>query len=271
MMSSIRDIDACHKAATLATEGIPTGTYIRGVCGLWADGQNSKGLDAIYRIKGAERSARPVGTTLMSSAFVELLDVGKIHRSIRGLFLDNRELVNRLGSICFLRVPIKKEVGESLPARLVSRADDGMYWIQNWLPEGCRATQAWMEALRNMNIVLPVATSLNVSGEPEIVDQEEGRKFCEENQVPIFLVDRKSPGRAKGSFPILRVNSDDLTLLREGHFPAALFQSLLDGWGVDLSSYQPAKFPPVDIPIAITRGMASPEQLRLNLLEYLDG
>ena len=61
-MTSIRDSDACKKAADLLQQGLPVGTYIRGVCGLWVDGQREDGLDTLYRIKGEMRARRPVGT-----------------------------------------------------------------------------------------------------------------------------------------------------------------------------------------------------------------
>jgi len=270
-MSSIWDRDACETAAALLKEGFPIGTYIRGVCGLWADGRSSTSLNAIYRIKGSRRGDRPLGTTLASTEFVKLLDADRIAPSVRALFLDARELANRLGSISFLRVPIWEEAGASLPSRLVSRAPDGSYWLQNWLPEGCQPARGWMEALRKESVDLPAVTSMNVSGKPELVDEETGLQFCQEHQVPLFLGDRKSPGRAKGSFPILQVGSEGIALIREGHFPARLFQSLLGDWEIDLSNYQSASFPPVDLPQEIEEAVESPKRLRLQLLEFLDG
>ena len=128
-----------------------------------------------------------------------------------------------------------------------------------------------MEALRKESVDLPAVTSMNVSGEPELVDGEAGLQFCKEHQVPLFLGDRNSPGRAKGSFPILQVGSKGIALIREGHFPARLFQSLLGDWEINLSDYQSASFPPVDLPQEIEEAAVSPKRLRLQLLEFLDG
>jgi tRNA A37 threonylcarbamoyladenosine synthetase subunit TsaC/SUA5/YrdC len=270
-MTSIRDGDACKKAADLLRRGLPVGTYIRGVCGLWADGQREDGLDALYRIKGEKRARRPVGTALTSAVFIEKLDPDKISPSVRDLIMDDQELSERLGSMCFIRAPIKGVESESLPDRLVSISEDGTYWIQNWLPEGCSSISYWMETLGKMRVSLPVVTSMNVSGQPEIVSQEKGRQFCAAKGVPMFLGDPENPGRAHGSFPILQVDSEGITLVREGHFAAKTFQSLLSGWDIDLTSYQPAKFPLIDVPDIAGEVIDNPLELRRQLLTILDG
>jgi hypothetical protein len=269
-MDSIRDRMMCDKAARLLGEGFPIGTFIRGVCGMWADGQQPAGIDAIYRIKGEKRSGRPIGTTLNSSEFVERLDPDMISPSVWDLVLDARQLATRLGSICFIRAPIRGAIGASLPELLVSRTDDGTYWIQNWLPEGCSSAVTWLESLRRVGIRLPVATSMNVSGNPEIAEPVEGLRFCEANGVPMFLADPEDPGRARGSFPIIQIDINGITLIREGHFPARLFKFLLQGWEIDLSNYLPAKYPLLDFASAEEHVFDQPAELRLNLIKTMD-
>jgi tRNA A37 threonylcarbamoyladenosine synthetase subunit TsaC/SUA5/YrdC len=270
-MDSIRDYEACNKAARLLREGFPIGTYIRGVCGLWADGQQQAALDTIYKIKGEKRNGRPIGATLTSAEFAVKLDPDLISPSVRDLVFNVHQLATRLGSICFIRAPIKSVVGASLPDRLISRTDDGTYWIQNWLPEGCYPAATWLESLHKMSIRLPVATSMNVSGNPEIVEPEEGRRFCEANGVPMFLADLGDPGRARGSFPIIHIDIKGITLIREGHFPAHLFRLLLHPWEIDLSNYQPAKYPLMDYSPAEEQTSGQPAELRVRLVETMDG
>lgn len=268
---SIRDSESCNRAATLLKDGYPIGSYLRGVCGLWTDGQNNRGLDTLYRIKGADRGERPVGTTLTAARFTGMLDADRIAPSARNLMLEANELAGRLGSLCFIRAPIRREVGESLPSRLVSIGRDEGYWLQNWLPEGSRAAAPWIQAIGAQDIGLPVATSMNVSGEPELVEPEEGLRFCRQHGVPALLVDKRSPKRAKGSFPILGVDSKGISLIREGHFPARLFQTLLKGWEINLSDFVPAKYPLVDLPQKVDNDSANPAQIRSRLLDFLDG
>lgn len=270
-MRSIRDGEACVEAAWRLREGSVVGTYLRGVCGLWANGERAAGLDEICEIKGEGRAGRPFGTALPASEFVALLDPSRIAASVAGLILDEEELVARLGSLCFIRAPLRADVGRALPDRLVSRTDDGTTWLQNWLPEGCRPAEAWLASLRAARVAWPVATSMNVSGSPEIVDPDEGRRFCEANGVSMFLADLEQPGRVRGSLPIVRVDRAGITLIREGHVPAQAFRPLLAGWEVDLSAFQPSRSPLMEVAPAEEPASATSSGLRRRLIEAMDG
>jgi hypothetical protein len=268
---SIRDLRACTKAARQIESGDVVGSYIRGVCGLWIDGASAKAINFIDEIKGERRANRPFGTTLDGAEFVRMIDPDQIAPSTRGLFLDADQLRSRLGSLCFLRIPIRKQVGIELPPRLVSQTEEGTYWLQNWIPWGCRSSQLWMEALQGQKIEFPSATSMNVSGNPELVEQEAGVEFCESKGISIFLGDPESRFEVKGSFPILQVDKAGIRLLREGHFPGILFRYLLQEWEIDLSDYKPAKYPLVQIPKELRSGSMAGDALRLALIEHLDG
>jgi tRNA A37 threonylcarbamoyladenosine synthetase subunit TsaC/SUA5/YrdC len=268
---SIRDIRACTNAARQIESGEVVGSYIRGVCGLWIDGASSKAIDRIDEIKGEKRANRPFGTTLDGAEFASMIDPDQIAPSVRGLFLDADQLRSRLGSLCFIRIPIRKQAGIALPPRLVSQTEDGIYWLQNWIPWGCRSSERWIEALKRQKIEFPSATSMNVSGNPELVEQEAGVEFCELQSISIFLGDPESRYEVKGSFPILQVDKAGIRLIREGHFPGVLFKHLLQEWEMDLSDYRPAKYPVVQIPEELQSGAIVGEQLRLALIEYLDG
>jgi hypothetical protein len=268
---SIRDLRACANAARQIESGDVVGSYIRGVCGLWIDGASAKAIGFIDEIKGERRANRPFGTTLDGAEFVRMIDPDQIAPSTRGLFLDADQLRSRLGSLCFLRIPIRKQVGIELPPRLVSQTEEGTYWLQNWIPWGCRSSQLWMEALKGQKIEFPSATSMNVSGNPELVEQEAGVDFCESQGISIFLGDPKSRYEVKGSFPILQVDKAGISLIREGHFPGILFRYLLQEWEIDLSDYTPAKYPLVQTPKELQLGSMAGDALRLALIEHLDG
>ena len=268
---SIRDPRDCAWAARQIGDGEVVGSYIRGVCGLWIDGASAGAIDRIDEIKGEKRAGRPFGTTLDGPEFADMIDADQIAQSARSLFLDGDQLRSRLGSLCFIRIPIRKQVGTGLPPRLVSQTEDGTYWLQNWIPWGCRSSQRWMEAMQERNIEFPSATSMNVSGTPEIVDQTEGNAFCKEHDISIFLGDPESRYEVKGSFPILQVDQTGIRLLREGHFPGQVFGQILQEWEIDLSDYKPAKYPLVQIPQELQSGAVTGESLRLALIEHLDG
>jgi hypothetical protein len=98
-----------------------------------------------------------------------------------------------------------------------------------------------------------------------------GVEFCQLHGISTFLGDPQSRYEVKGSFPILQVDTAGIRLLREGHFPGVLFRYLLQEWGIDLTSYQPAKYPLVPIPEEWRSGSLAGDSLRLALIEHLDG
>lgn len=268
---SIRDRAACEAAAERIKRGEVAGTFIRGVCGLWIDGAHPEALDRVYEIKGEKRTGRPFGTTLNGAEFVQIVDADQVAGFARDIFTSPERLLQRLGSLCFIRAPVRRQFGSKLPASLVSRTDDGIYWLQNWLPEGCRTSQKWIEAITRHGIELPVATSMNVSGQPELVEQEAGADFCRRHGIPVFLRDPKSNVNVQGSFPIVQVDRGGIRLVREGHFPGRIFERLLEGWEVDLTDYQRAKYPLMEMPARLQSGSLTGTDLRLALLQLLDG
>lgn len=268
---SIRDLHACIEAARQVGNGEVVGSYIRGVCGLWIDGGSSEAIDRIDEIKGEKRANRPFGTTLDGAKFAQMIDPEQIALSAQSLFLDGDRLRSRLGSLCFIRIPIRKQMGSKLPSRLISQTEDGTYWLQNWIPWGSRSSALWTEALHGQNVQFPSATSMNVSGTPELVDQEAGVEFCKLHGISVFLGDPESRFEVKGSFPILQVDKTGIRLLREGHFPGILFRYLLQEWDIELSDYKPAKYPLVQIPQEWLSGALTGDSLRLALIQHLEG
>jgi hypothetical protein len=212
----------------------------------------------------------PLGTILDSPDFVNMIEPDQVAASVRDLFLDPQQLQRRLGSLCFIRIPIQTQIGAKLPPRLVSQTDDGTYWLQNYLPGGNQTTQLWIAALQRQEVGLPVATSMNMSGEPELVDQDAAVEFCRIHGVPIFLGNPRSKGEVKGSFPIIQVDKTGIKLIREGHFPANVFRHLFQEWPIDLTDYKPAKYPLVPLPPELLSGAVTGERLRLALIEQLD-
>lgn len=267
---SIRDVRSCQQAAQLVKAGVPIGLFVRGVCVLWIDGENCAATEAIYRIKGERRVGRPFGTVLQAAAFVELLDENKLPASLRNVLLDADELAARLGDLCLIRAPITTDAAEKLPPSMVSSTPDGTYWLQNWIPFEHQAVCLLVETMRKQNVTLPAVTSMNISGQAELVEQGAGIEFCQAHRIPLFLADPANTGIIRGSFPIIQVDQTGITLVREGHFPGFLFRYLLDA-EVDISQAVPSKFP-----LFQTHSMAAARntpayQLRREMIARLEG
>lgn len=266
-IKSIHDSKARQEAVQLVLEGNPVGIYNRGVCAIWGDGYNPKFYNTVTEIKGEGRKKKPLATTLRTDDFIKLIDEKEIPSVLHSIFLNAENLVERTGSLCFLRIPVKREVVDKFPDYVISKNDTGGYEMQNWDANGHPPTHAFIESLLKRGISLPAVTSMNYSGEPEIVDQKEGIQFAKKAGLSLFLTDDKDQGKAKGSFAIVGVGRSGIRLVRDGHLPSYVFPYLFDV-DIDTANAIEAKFPQVEFPDGYFSGK-SPSMVRKMIIEYL--
>ena len=267
--ASIREPIVCRRAAELLRDGGTFGSLVRGVCAIWVDGTNPDAVEAVYKIKGERRGRRPFGVIISAKRVCKLVDLSRVAPSTRDLLSDPNELGRRIGSLCFLRYPLADSVAASLPEWVMSQTDDGTHWVQSWLPDEWAPTRNLIDALNNAGVDLPIVTSMNVSGQPELVEREEGLRFSATHGIALFLADPDASGEVKGSFPILSVGASGIKLAREGHFPGYLFDALLDGWHVDRTDSQPAKYPLIATHSEASARKTPPHVLRKEIIGRL--
>ncbi len=227
-VGSFWDPAAREKAAQLIAQGEPVGAYVRGVCGVWGDGRNFEFVDAVCRIKGERRKNRPLAASLPSRLVVSLVDASMIPDPLRPIFLDADELSAHLGSLCFIRLPITDEAARQLPEVLVSHTENGTPILQNWDPTGHEAALDLVDKLLALEVCYPAITSMNISGQPEIVKQDQGIAFATSTGIPMFLVDHQDKGLVRGSYTILAVDSHGVTVVREGNIPSDMLGAILN-------------------------------------------
>ncbi len=266
-IKSIHDSAAREEAVRLVKEGGAVGIYNRGVCAIWGDGNNPHFYDQVTHIKGEGRQKKPLATTLRTSDFIELIDQSEIPPFLHSIFLDPVSLVERTGSLCFLRIPIKIEVASKFPEYVVSKNIDGQYEMQNWDANGHPPTHRFIESLLESGITLPAVTSMNYSGSPEIVDQKEGIEFAKKAGIKLFLTDEKDSGKAKGSFAIVGIGKKGISLVRDGHLPSYIFPYLFEV-DVDTAEAIGAKYPQIEFPQDYFTG-TSPQDVRRKIIDYL--
>ncbi len=177
------------EAARRIKDGEVVGQFVRGVCILWIDAQNREAVKRIYAIKGARRVGRPFSVLLETNSFISILDKEAIHPGLHAFFFDPDELEDRLGALCMIRAPIRKAAADKLPGYAYTTAEDGSRWVQSWVPCGHKPGRQLLEEMWSIGIRLPGVTSMNVSGDPEIVEQDDALAFCEDHDVPLFLQD----------------------------------------------------------------------------------
>lgn len=268
-IKSIHDPVAREEAVQLVAEGVPVGIYNRGVCAIWGDGNNPLFYEQVTNIKGENRQKKPLATTLRTSDFIQLIDDSEIPEFLHSIILDPVSLVERTGSLCFLRVPIKKEVALSFPEYVISENDQGQYEMQNWDANGHPPTHAFIDLLLEKGISLPAVTSMNYSGSPEIVDQQEGVEFAKKAGIKLFLNDEKDTGKAKGSFAIVGIGKSGISLVRDGHLPSYIFPYLFEV-DIDTGAAIGAKYPQIEFPQDFFDGH-TPQDVRRKIIDFLAG
>lgn len=266
-IQSLNDPKARQKALHLIKEGEPIGIYNRGVCAIWGDGDNPEFYEHVIRIKGEKRAQRPLATTLRTSEFLQYIDINVIPEVLKPIFLDHNSLVARTGSLCFLRMPIVHEALNRFPSYVISKNEAGQFEMQNWDANGHLSTHAFIDLLLNNGVKLPAVTSMNITGSPEIVDQKEGVDFAKKARIKLFLIDEKDPGVAKGSFAIIGVNNNGLSLVRDGHFPSYVFPYLF-GVALDTTNTRPAVYPQIKFPKDYFDGQ-TPEMVREKIISFI--
>jgi tRNA A37 threonylcarbamoyladenosine synthetase subunit TsaC/SUA5/YrdC len=234
-----------HRAAQIVTDGAVIGASFGTVYGLIGDGDSTGLGEKIAQIKGQERIGRPLSVCLPARRFSQLLDPAQIHPKVRDLALDGHALSRTLSSLAFVRAPIRASAAQDLPKDLVSYVDSIPY-LQSLDPSGLPRVRSLMSHLWRHGVPLPAITSMNRSGEPEIVTQVEAQSFATTHQLGALMAPGPGAKRASGSLTILEVGPFGLRAARHGVIPIEVLHRLVVP-RIDDTITQQADFPPLDI------------------------
>ena len=264
---SLNDSSARLEAVRIIKNGEAVGVFNRGVCAIWGNGRDKHFYEEVIRIKGEKRGEKPLATTIRTRDFLELIDKKKIPRFLHGILLNPENLALRIGSLCFIRAPIKAGAAKKLPSYLSSKIDESTYVMQNWDAYGHDSLDNFMDLLQKEGVDFPSVTSMNFSGETEIVDQEEGIEFSQKSGIKIFLTDKLDTGKVKGSFTIISLSEDGLKLIRDGNIPGHVFPYLFEA-DINTKDSIPAKFPQIEFPVDFFIGVSA-ENARKKILSFI--
>ncbi len=267
---SIWEPTARNIGTALLKAGYPVGFFNRSVCGILVDSQNIAGVERIYQIKGESRIGKVMPAVFESPRLVDMIDETRIAPDFCRIVLNARELTSRIGSLCFLRVPITQDAANELPAIMVSRTSDNIPCIQNWDPRGYTAVRLLFREAVKQGVRFLAGTSMNTSGHPEITYQEDGIAFARNHNIPLFLTETRQKQIAQGSYPIISIDQTGVKVIRHGFFPSELFRILLSCEDIDTGNAIQSKYPQMQVreELAIT---TNPYQLRNLLIEHLNG
>ncbi len=269
-MGSLWDNKDRLRAAGLVARGEVVGVFNRGVNALWVDTQNNSALKKLIKIKGEERINRPISLTLELNQFIKAIDLDYISKEVRDFLSISEALKENFGSLCFIRAPLKKELINRIPKAAFCKDDKGVIWIQSWDPYGHIFTESFIKNILALGVKFPGVTSMNITGKPEVVNQDEAERFCLENKIPYYLKDPYPNPKLQGSYTIITLSEKGIELTRDGNIPGKYIQTIL-GFNFISNGSLPksAKYPQLEFPEFMFEGLNS-KGVRMAILLYLE-
>ncbi len=256
-----------RRAANLIAQGETVGLFMGSVCTFWGKGDDLNFFNEVVRVKGEKRKTKQLSIITNSYEIVKLIDPTKIPAALQPIFLNPAEMAIRFGALCFLQLPVRQELAHTIAPHHLSYAEDGTPIMMGLDPYGNSALELLSHVTRQLGVKFLTGSSLNASGQPEIVEQVEGIEYCHKvGGVPLFLIDPLNTGKAKGSLPIIRIDQDGPKLIRDGFIPTPALEKLI-GMPIDTSLAQLAIHPRLTLrPEVLER---PPYYLRRTILEIL--
>jgi tRNA A37 threonylcarbamoyladenosine synthetase subunit TsaC/SUA5/YrdC len=264
-VQSIWSYTARQAAADLIADEQPIVAYNRSVCAILGRGESPTFHQAVAQIKGEARKTKPLGIFTRVTEIVEWLDPTRIPPNLHHILLDPDEFLGRLGSLCFLRLPVREAVVETLPPHLLSRTADGTPVVMACDPSGQPSFDNLLDLLHTRGVRYLAGTSLNPSGQPEMVDKVAGIAFARACGVRLFLDEPDNNPRLQGSPTILSVEATGVRLIRDGYIPTAVFEWLL-GMPIARAGARPTRYPQ----LRVSLDGVPPREQRQTLLAYLN-
>lgn len=252
--SAITDLE---KAVALMKEGVPLAIDNDAVWGIWGDACNESFVETVLRIKNRPPD-RTFGLTAPFETVLPMVDMGRLHPDARPLFADSSGLLIKelLGAIVFVRFPgdYAKIKESGLPATVVSYEDQtNLPVLQTYDPVGKNNLHKLLELARKAGIIYPCASSLNCSGQKEIIDHDEALKFVERFDCDVaVMTDSAALHHCRGSYTIIEFNTIGIQVVRQGNIGKDIIERILSGYGpvYEAEQCKPAAYPECTLHLA---------------------
>lgn len=257
-------------AARMIADGDLVGVFNRGVNAIWVDGQNLEAVGKMQTVKREAKGGRPVALTIGFDRLTTMIDSDVLTDEVRRFLMATEDIKDHLGSLCFLRVPLKDEYTQVVPFSSLSTDAQGRYWIQTWDPFGHESTEDLIKIAESLGVEFPAVTSMNISGQPEIVDQNEGEEFSRKGGIPIYLRDPRIHDRIKGSYTIITLGENGVEVTRDGNIPHRILKPIFGGLSFSTDKMTTPKYPQMEFPDSLITGL-SVREIRVAILRYVNG
>jgi tRNA A37 threonylcarbamoyladenosine synthetase subunit TsaC/SUA5/YrdC len=267
-IASLWDKAALEKAAGLILAEQTIALSMGSVCAMFGKGEGNSFLSKVVAVKGEKRRTQPLAILTNCVELVSWLDLTKIAPSLHPLFLNPAELAHRLGALCFLQLPVREEIAAILPPHLFSRNETDTPIVMALDPFGHPPLEHLTQLCHRLGLRFLAGTSLNLSGQPEIVEQPEAIDFCRRaGGISLFLAATASSPKARGSLSIISATASGLKLVRQGYLPLPVLEKLV-GHPLDTTTTRPASYPQLLLEQELTNNL-TPVELRQVILKLL--
>lgn len=261
-LSSFEDPGAVAAAVDAVVGGRVVGAHFGTVFGLIVDGSHDGVADEILRLKGSARGHKPLGACVPPARLVRAIDRARLASPVRAL-ADEPWFSRQLAAMVAVRAPALADAG--LPDALQSHVD-GTTWVQVFDPMRMPGAATLIAALWRAGVEWVAATSMNESGQTEIVATPDAVAFAERHQLSMLFAPT-AVHSASGSLPILELRPDGLRLDRHGIIAVADLEKAI-GQPIDAAAAVPAHFPPMAVPAGWLDGL-DPAAATAALLQLL--
>ena len=232
-------------------------------------------LEDVKNLK-ADPNRSSVGWTTPFNQAWHTVDGNKNTSSKLGQFLSSSQAVSsRFAGLGFLRLWAKPGSGEYPPERTI--INQALGTVQPYSPTGNDFTSLFLRYARGRGVV-PVMSSANLHGDPEIVFPDDAHAFASHDGHSRFVLEddvvAAAGSKPLGSYPIVSHGGDQLEVTRAGCFSPELIGRLFEGYDIDInpthqaaSNYPENVFGIEDLPKAYQAFTG--EKLRLGILATL--
>lgn len=216
-----------------------------------AGNANNPVQEQIRQVKGEKRGqTQPVGCTMpFDTPFLRgIFSTDNIlDPRIQGLYRDPAEQTRWFGGVAFLRGAINEDV-DHVPTSMISQQPNGLRsqrLLQVYAPVEGTAMDRILKSVVHKG-GLPIMTSANISGLPEIVDREQGRQFAQSHNLPYVTaaINGRQPQRPRGSYPAVHARYDANTRqwkwvwVRTGCFAEEILLRLVDNMPAQIDPHR---------------------------------
>jgi len=232
--SLLNQTDVAEVARRVVENGAVVGVNNASVWALAGDADHPDFGNRLYFDIKQRSGNKAVGTFLRSVYFRDLIDFDRIPDSVKPLLEDPDTLEATLGDLSFLRVPARQQkvdaMSDHLRRYVISQAfEDGqrVSYVQGYFAAAPTPFLNFEQALVAQGAGFPAISSMNFSGKPEIVSDDEAAAFSAHHDIDSLSGVGEPNPLSYGSYPILAVTAGGLECVRRGNISKAIMERVL--------------------------------------------